>query len=148
MRSFLESHTVVTLAVRDAAGSPHAAAVYYAADGLDLYCVSDPRTVHGAAMARGEPIAATIQGQTADWKDIRGLQLHLRVQPAAGPEADRAASLFIRRFPTAARLLDNPSPSMAFWRLRPTWIRMVDNSQGFGHKDEVRFDNHGRPLAD
>jgi uncharacterized protein YhbP (UPF0306 family) len=26
-----------------------------------------------------------------------------------------------------------------FYRISPKWIRLIDNSKGFGHKEEVTF---------
>ena len=27
--------------------------------------------------------------------------------------------------------------TVAFYQITPTWIRLIDNSRGFGHKEEI-----------
>ena len=36
-------------------------------------------------------------------------------------------------------VLRGPLASSRFYILRPTWIRLIDNSQGFGHKEELHL---------
>ncbi len=57
LQAFLAQHNTMTLATVDAAGAPHAAAVFYAADdALNLYFLSSPNSRHsqqsGSAAAR------------------------------------------------------------------------------------------------
>ena len=64
-----------------------------------------------------------------------------------------AARTYAARFDFLRRLLDDggdgpvalrgPVASSRFYVLRPAWIRLIDNSQGFAHKEEWTFDDDG-----
>jgi hypothetical protein len=36
-------------------------------------------------------------------------------------------------------VLRGPLASSRFYVLRPAWIRLIDNTQGFGHKEELHL---------
>lgn len=134
LRTFLHEHQVLTLAV----AGPYAAAVFYAADDdLNLYFVTDPATRHGAALNRDGCVAVTIQRDRQRWQEIRGVQLTGQCARLTGAERRASWELYLQRFPFAG----TPELAPAFakvdlWKIRPDWIRLTDNGQGFGHKVE------------
>jgi hypothetical protein len=145
--AFLETHSTLTLATAGEEGLPAAAAVFYAHDtDLNLYFLSEERTHHGRNLAVNPQVAGTIQADGQDWRSIRGLQLRgaaYRV-PAAG--LVHAAAIYGRKFAFVGALLSGGGAPGAltgalaqarFWVLRPTWLRLVDNTVGFGFKDEL-----------
>jgi uncharacterized protein YhbP (UPF0306 family) len=74
--AFLHHHDTMSLATIGPAGEPQAAAVFYAAaSGLDLYFLSDPQSRHGRNLAREPRVAATIQADGQNWREITGLQI-------------------------------------------------------------------------
>jgi len=151
--AFLHHHDTMTLATIGPAGEPRAAAVFYAADdALDLYFLSDPDTRHGRNLAREPRVAATIQADGQDWQEITGLQVEGRAAVVEGAkEIAKVARLFAERFDFLRGLLDEgdgsgpldlqgPLASSRFYLLRPGWFRLIDNSRGFGHKEELTLD--------
>ena len=149
LRTFLAHHNTMTLATVDAAGAPHAAAVFYAADeALNLIFVSSPNSRHSLNLAHQPRVAATVQADNQAWQAIRGLQIEGTAQMIeSAAELARAAWVYAGRFEFLRGLLggDNGGPaelrgplaSSRFYVLRPSWIRLIDNTLGFGHKEEL-----------
>jgi uncharacterized protein YhbP (UPF0306 family) len=137
---FLREHQVLTLAVMEADGSPYAAALFYAVDEeLRFHVVTDPATRHGKAMLANPSVAGTIQLDRQQWHEIRGVQFRGLCRQLGSEERVRAWEVYRTRFvflqqpdTTLTRELANT----ALWRIDPTWIRLIDNRLGFGHKEE------------
>jgi uncharacterized protein len=147
VRAFLAEHTTLTLATVDEAGTPAAAAVFYAFDeGLNLYFLSEERTVHGRNLLANPSLAGTIQADGQDWRQIRGLQVRGRATLVPGTLLPHAIALYGGRFAFVGALmagragpaaLTGPLARARFWVLRPNWYRLVDNTVRFGHKEEL-----------
>lgn len=140
--AFLEAHHVVTLATAGPDG-PWAAAVFYASRGFHLYFLSAPTTRHSRNLAARPRAAATVQEDTADWRAVRGIQLEGSVRELAGPEEAEARRLYGAKFPVVGRLEGAP-PALVealarvrWYELVPERLYLVDNSAGFGNRDEV-----------
>jgi uncharacterized protein YhbP (UPF0306 family) len=149
MRAFLTAHSTVTLATVSPEGVPAAAAVFYASDeALRLYFLSEERTVHGQNLLANPAVAGTVQADGQDWRAIRGLQLCGEARPVEGAELAHAMAVYGRRFAFVAALLagqsgpgvlTGPLARARWWVLRPRWLRLVDNTVRFGHKEELRL---------
>jgi hypothetical protein len=140
--AYLRAHHVMTLATHDRAG-PWAAAVFYASEGFTLYFLSSPASRHCRELEASPAAAATIQEDYADWPQIKGVQLEGAVRALRGSEADRARRLYGEKFPVIRRLAGAPAAIAAalnkvrWYELEPARLYFVDNSAGFGHRDEV-----------
>lgn len=149
IQAFLAEHTTMTLATVGEDGAPQAAAVFYAADeALDLFFLSSPTTRHSVNLARRPRVAASIQADNQAWQMIRGLQIEGAARALEGvAETAHAMRVYAGQFDFLRSLLDGvdggpsalrgPLASSLFYVLRPAWIRMVDNTQRFGHKEEL-----------
>jgi len=138
---FLAAHNTLTLATVGPDGQPHAAAVFYAfTSDLRLVFLSDPASKHSQHIGEGAVVAATIQADGQEWQRIRGLQLHGFARPAD----DALRSVYLARFPFISSARTGPlaraMKKVQFYQITPTWIRLVDNRLGFGHKQEWRYD--------
>jgi len=140
MHSFLAAHNTLTLATVDTDGRPHACALFYAV-GPDptLYFLSGPSTDHAQHIGNGIQIAATIQQEGQTWQEIQGLQLHGFAAPCfTASEEAIARKIYATRFPfvgTAGRLAEALARAQ-YYKITPSWMRLIDNAQGFGHKEE------------
>ncbi len=136
---YLQQHHVVTLATCTAADL-WAAAVFYVNSGFDLIFLSAGHTRHAQNLAANPQVAAAIQADYTDWREIKGIQLEGRVQQLTGAEREMAITLYKTRFPF---LQDAPPPvqrafdQVNWYRLTPAHLYLIDNSQGFGHRDQV-----------
>src|ERR1017187_6268149 len=137
---FLREHQVLTLAVVDANGNPYAAALFYAVDEeLRFHVVTDPATRHAKAMLANPSVAGTIQLDRQHWHEIRGVQFCGICRQLDSDERVRAWEVYNARFvflqqPDA--ILTRELANTAMRRIDPTWIRLIDNRLGFGHKVE------------
>lgn len=140
LRAFLAAHNTLTLATVNAEGLPHACALFYAAGpDLTLYFPSDPKTAHARHLKDGAHIAATVEANNQDWKTIRGLQLHGFAGPCSEPdEEETARQVYAARYPfvAAAETLAGPLLNARYYKIVPSWLRLIDNRRGFGHKEE------------
>lgn len=135
--AFLRKHTTLTMATVDREAWPQAASVFYASDdALQLYWVSGEKSRHSQNLERVSRIAVTIHNETWDWRDIHGVQIEGQARRVIDPdETDRAWALFRDKFPFTAEFTDQIARS-SFYVLKPQWIRLIDNSKYFGHREE------------
>ncbi len=150
IRAFLDAHTTLTLATHTSEAGPAAAAVFYAADDrLNLYFLSEERTEHGQNLLANGQVAGTIQADGQDWRAIKGLQLRGTARIVTVAEFPHAAALYGRRFAFVGALLAGQAGPIAlagplakarFWVLKPTWLRLIDNTVRFGYREELHLD--------
>lgn len=141
---YLQSHNTVTLATC-AGDVPWAATVFYASDGFCLYFLSVPESRHCGNLAANPRVAATIQEDYKDWRDIKGVQLEGTVE-AVDSEAGKAAgmTIYAAKYPEVLRAFAGPDAGVlaaAFrkvklYRLAPTRVFFIDNARGFGNRQE------------
>ena len=143
----LSSLTTTTLATVNPEGEPAAAAVYYAHDhDLTLYFVSAKSTLHGANLLSHPRVAATLYNEHQEWKSLTGLQIRGVARPVKLLEFSHAASVYTKKYPFVS-MVTTGSPAellkamaaMTLWKFVPDWIRMTDNSRGFGLKEELNL---------
>ncbi|HEY4689875.1 MAG TPA: pyridoxamine 5'-phosphate oxidase family protein, partial [Anaerolineae bacterium] len=108
-------------------------------DALNLYWMSGERSRHSMNLARVGRVAATVHNDTWDWRDIQGVQIEGEARAITDPdERDRAWALFRGKFPFTSEFVDQIVRS-SFYVLVPRWIRLVDNTRGYGHREEFKL---------
>lgn len=129
----------MTLATADQGGEPHAAAVYFAADGdLNFYFFSGSHSQHGQDLSFRPTCAVAIYPECHDWQEIRGLQLRGEASPVfPGPVWEHAWSVYQAKFPFVSEMRELVARNH-FYMFVPAWVRLVDNRRGFGFKQEWR----------
>jgi uncharacterized protein len=148
---FLAAHTTMSLATVGPDGAPAAGAVFYAHDDvLNLYFLTEERTQHGQNMLARPQVAAAIHADGQDWRAIRGVQVRGTASLLAAGELTHAVAVYGRKYAFVATLLagsggpgvlGGPLAKARFWALRPSWIRLIDNTVRFGFKEEWRPDD-------
>lgn len=138
----LAGHTVMTLATTGPDGHPHAVSLMYAADGHDLFWLSDPTTLHSVHLHRSARCAVTVAGQYDDFTAITGLKMSGAACRLRDVEAVRhgisllgARYSFLRGFESGdlARHLDKAG----VYRFCPDAITLIDNTRRFGFKQTL-----------
>jgi len=138
----LQAHHVATLATNGAQGV-WAAAVFYVHDGWDLYFLSAPSSRHCLNLAHSAQVAVTMQSDHADWPSIQGVQLEGVVDELSGDAEARARLLYGQKFPLVGKLAQAPAvivqalAKVRWYRVAPRRLLFIDNSLGFGHRDEI-----------
>jgi uncharacterized protein len=140
MLAYIGAHITMTLATSNGQ-APHAATVFYANDGFDLYYVSDSETVHGQDALANPQVFVTISQDYADWQAIQGIQLRGRAQ-LLEQGYEHAAKVYARKFPFISAF---PPEALTYWKITAGWVRMVDNTIAFAHKDELELTGHEQP---
>jgi len=138
--AYIERHNVMNLATVGPDG-PWAAALFYANDGFRLIFLSAATTRHARNVAAHPRVAATIQEDYRDWQEIKGVQLEGDVHRLEAAQRDAAIALYARKFPITGERTPEPiARALArvdFYELFPIRLYFVDNSRGFGHRDDV-----------
>lgn len=137
--NYLHKHHVLTLATHGPEGL-WAAAVFYVNDGFQLYFLSAGHTRHAQNMAASPRVAATVQEDYPEWSVIKGIQLEGEARQLAGKEREAAFHLYAGKF----RFLEQPISAIEMALARVNWyclspdrLYFIDNSRGFGHRDEI-----------
>lgn len=124
---FIKRHHVLTLATVSANGEPYCSNAFYAYDaGRNVLVFTSEETTRHAAEMKSQPaVAASIVLETRIVGRIQGVQICGRV--TEGDAADRR--VYLKRFPYAAAM-----GAATCWRLEPDFIKLTDNTLGFGKK--------------
>lgn len=146
---YLETCNTISLAT--AVGDlPHAAAVFYVNIGLNLFFLSNPKSRHGENLTHNPTVSGTIHEDYSNWLQIKGIQLEGRVECIGGIlKHPRIVKAYVKKFPNVADFLLSPHKlgkgiaqkvsTVNFFQIRPTKISFLDNSLGFGHKEELNI---------
>jgi uncharacterized protein len=141
VQAYLREHNVATIATSGEA--IWAAAVFYVNDGYTFYFLSSPTSRHCHNLAGNARVALTVQEDYADWPDIKGVQAEGIAAEISGSEEERARWLYGRKFPLVGKLAQAPAAivkamaKVRWYKVVPTRLYFIDNSAGFGHRDEI-----------
>jgi len=139
---YLRDHHVLTLATHGGDGL-WAAAVFYVSDGFTLYFLSSPASRHCLNLAGASRVSATIQEDCADWPEIKGVQLEGTASKISRDEEFLARKLYGEKFSIVGKPAQVPAPfvkamaTVRWYKLVPDRLYFIDNSAGFGHRDEI-----------
>ena len=123
---FIKRHHVLTLATVSSEGAPYCAACFYAYDKERnrLIFTSDDSTRHAQQMLENKNVAIGITLETRIVGKVQGAQICGIAE--RGDEKDKM--VYIKRFPYAA------VAPLNIWAVEPTFIKLTDNTLGFGKK--------------
>jgi uncharacterized protein YhbP (UPF0306 family) len=137
--AFLKDCSTLVLATTAPNGQPQAASLFFAAgDDLRLYWTSSPTSRHSQNLARDPRAAVTVSAQTWAWTEIVGVQMEGEAMVVGEGARQTAWDLFSSKFNFAAEFQAEIARSN-FYVFTPHWARLIDNSQGFGHKEEIKI---------
>lgn len=135
--AIMDAGVDLTIATLREDGWPQATTVSYVNDGLAIYFGTGSASQKARNIARDNRVSLTIDLPYADWSAIRGLSLAGRAKRVADPaEIQKAGALMMRKFPQVAQFEAFGSGlDMAFYRVDPTVVSVLDYAKGFGHTD-------------
>ncbi len=143
--AYIESHNTLTLAAAQAE-VPWAASLFYANDEFTLYFLSEPETRHAQYIAANARVAGTITEDHRNWREIKGIQFEGICEVIGDPIASaRALMVYGKKFPFIADLIRAPQElgqalvKARWYRIRLTWVRLTDNTRGFGWKQAIEL---------
>lgn len=128
----------LTLATVRPDGFPQATTVSYAHDGLSLYAGIGKHSQKAHNIRQNNKVSLTINLPYDDWREIKGLSMSALAEVLEdGPGVDTAKACLLRRFPQIAEWSDAPmAGDMAFLKITPQVISVLDYSKGFGHTEQ------------
>jgi len=134
--SILDRANDMTLAAIRQDGYPQATTVSFANDGLDIYfgCSEDSQKARN--ISRNGKVSLTINLPYANWGEIRGISAGGRATHLEDPqEIERAGRLLLRKYPQGiAEYASGPHVGVAFFKIVPNVISVLDYRKGFGHR--------------
>lgn len=136
--TFLATCRTASLATAGDDGELFNANIQYASDAAwQLYWVSAEASQHSRNVVANGKAAVTIYAHQDTPELIHGLQLRGTAKVLAGPEAELALSLYAAKYPfVTGPPYDQAMKMQLFYRFTPTWLRWIDNREGFGRKFE------------
>ena len=138
--ALLDSISTMTLATTDPEGNPYTAPVYFVrGDEMRLFFFSEAKSSHSQHIDKNPKVAVAIYPECESWRDIKGLQLRGEVRLVESTmEWDSAWARYQVKFPFVSALKAVVAQNQLYVFI-PNWIRLVDNSRGFGFKKEWNF---------
>jgi nitroimidazol reductase NimA-like FMN-containing flavoprotein (pyridoxamine 5'-phosphate oxidase superfamily) len=135
----LDTAQDLTLATIRPDGYPQATTVSFAHEDMAIY-VGIGRHSQKAENIRGNgKVSLTINLPYHDWREIRGVSMSGIAELLDDPrEAADAAACLERRFPAVSEWCGpDMAHEVAFVRIRPQMVSVIDYSKGFGHTELV-----------
>ena len=138
--ALLDEHRIMTIATLRPDGWPQATTVGYANDGLTLYFLCGRDSQKAANLARDDRVSLTVDHDTPQVMEIKGLSMAARAQAVADTaEAEKALRLLMLKYPQQSSVpLPMPTPAdVRIFRVTPAVISVLDYTKGFAHTDLV-----------
>ena len=149
---FLSKHHTISIAT-SAEGELWSASVFYVSDEkFNIYFISFEGSKHIQGVLKNNRVSATINQDVSDWMQIKGLQLQGLANKAQEHHRQEILNLYRQKFDSIHQLLDFPKTedekkiakqfdSISLFCFEPDWIRLLDNSLGFGSKEQIELKN-------
>jgi general stress protein 26 len=137
--SILDRANDMTIATVRQDGYPQATTVSFANDGLDIYFGCSEESQKAGNISRNSKVSLTINLPYANWGEIRGISAGGHAYRLTDPqEIERAGQLLLQKFPQGiAEYASGALMGVAFFKVVPKVISILDYRKGFGHTDLV-----------
>lgn len=124
-RRLLDASTLCAIATVTPNGSAHLNTAYFAwSRDFDIVWLSEPRARHSRNLRANKSVAIVVYDSTQTWgKPDRGIQLFGSAREVKGENANKAETLYTKRFPdfTEANL-----SAYGFYAFRPRRLKLFD----------------------
>lgn len=131
----------LTIATLRGDGYPQATTVSYVSDGLTIYFGVGVNSQKARNIARDPRVSLTVNLPYKDWNEIRGVSIGARARRVSDPEEmAKAGALMVKKFPQVVQHIQSSTPpdEMAFVRVDPEVVSILDYRKGFGHTELLR----------
>lgn len=135
----LDTAQDLTLATIRPDGYPQATTVSFAHEDMAIYVGIGRHSQKAENIRANSKVSLTINLPYHDWREIRGLSMSGIAELLDDPEAAAgAAACLERRFPAVSEWCGpDMAHEVAFVRIRPQMVSVIDYSKGFGHTELV-----------
>lgn len=137
--SILNDVDDMTIATQRADGFPQATTVTFVNDGLTLYFFTPEKAQKTTNIDKNNKVSLTINRPYKKWDEIEGLSMGATASFVDNPEEkEKIGGLLFKKFPELASYVPAYDESdLAFVRVDPKVISVLDYKQGFGHNEMV-----------
>ncbi len=134
---YLSAQNTLTLATASPSGVPHASTFLYVNDGPTLYFWTRPGTITARQLDQNPVVSFAIDEYAPDLRQTRGVQGAGECGVVLNGETiARVADLFGQKFPA---LSPGTTMSISFFRIVPTELQFIDNTEAGGKADDGTF---------
>ena len=148
----LTNHYTISIATAAKEESWSASVFYVSDQKFNIYFISFDESKHIQGILKNKRVSATINQDVSDWKQIKGLQLQGVAYKVPEQHRENILNAYRQKFDSIHELLDLPKTddekkiakqfnSISLFCFEPHWIRLLDNSLGFGSKEEIEIKN-------
>ncbi|MDB5935050.1 MAG: hypothetical protein JWQ01_2394 [Massilia sp.] len=129
----------LTLATLRPDGYPQATTVSFAHDGLNLYVGIGKHSQKAGNVRYNNKVSLTINLPYHDWREIQGLSMSAVAQILQDrADVELAKACLLKRFPQIAEWgATDGAQDVAFLKITPQVISILDYTKGFGHTEQV-----------
>lgn len=138
--SIIDNCEDMTVATVRPDGFPQATTVSYMNDGLTIYFMTTTDSQKAHNIKQNSKVSITINRQYKTWDDIEGLSMGAvaTLVPDVG-EQEKIGNLLLEKFPQAAHYEPDNDIELAFIRVEPKVISLLDYKKGFGHTELIEL---------
>ena len=135
----LDTAQDLTLATIRPDGYPQATTVSFAHRDITIFVGIGRASQKAENIRRNSKVSLTVNLPYHDWREIRGLSMSAIAELLDDPqEAATAAACLEQRFPAVQEWCGpDMAHEVAFVRIRPQTVSVIDYSKGFGHTELV-----------
>ncbi len=128
----------MTIATVRPDGFPQATVVAFVHDDLRIFFSTHPTSQKVRNIFENDKVSLTITKPYTRWEEIEGLSVGGHAHVVTDPEEARhAGMLILERYPEVADVVGDSPSDVAFVRVDPVVISLLDYSKGFGHTELV-----------
>ncbi len=137
--SILNDVDDMTIATQRADGFPQATTVTFVNDGLTLYFFTPEKAQKTTNIDKNNKVSLTINRPYKKWDVFEGLSMGGIATFVDGPEEkEKIGGLLFKKFPNLASYIPAYDESdIAYIRVDPKVISVLDYKKGFGHNELV-----------
>jgi nitroimidazol reductase NimA-like FMN-containing flavoprotein (pyridoxamine 5'-phosphate oxidase superfamily) len=137
--SIIDDVNDMTIATVRQDGFPQATTVSYFNDGLTIYFLTSAESQKAKNIASSNRVSLTIDRDYSSWNEIESLSMGALATAVTDPaELGKVRRLLLKKFPEAAKYeTDDDNWKLAYFRIDPVVISVIDYSKGFGHTELV-----------
>jgi uncharacterized protein YhbP (UPF0306 family) len=132
---YLGERMKLTLATASTTGVPHAATYMFVNVGPLLYFWTRPETTVAKQVAQNPVVAFTVDDYVEDWSKTKGVQGSGECRVIlASAEIINVVRAFADKYPNVRS--DGATTNISFYRITPTQLQFIDNTEGGKANDE------------
>jgi len=138
--SIIDDVNDMTIATVREDGFPQATTVSYINDGLTIYFMTPADAQKAQNIARNNKVSMTINRDYQNWDNIEGLSMGALAVPVSDPkEKEKIGKLLVEKFPQVTQYEPTEDIELAYFRIEPKVISILDYGKGFGHTELVEL---------